>query len=173
LNADTLQLWKVSIPDNQELAQRLCNLRLVDEQSLSPSDDLIEIFSDSPARKHLHIIVRPPLTGECLSFWLSVLIAQRDLNYTHPNLAPESIGHDLTLQFWVFSHTSDRVFPVEIAKTKTVGALKEAIKDERKPDFDHVAADSLVLWKVSSFQRIDGAARRMLAMALKGRHRQA
>jgi hypothetical protein len=42
-----------------------------------------------------------------------------------------------------------RIFQVKIAATETVGALKDAIKDEKKPELDHVAADSLVLWKVS------------------------
>lgn len=161
--ARSLHLWKDSIP-HQELAQKVNALGLAEESILSPLDKLSKVFSEEPTDRHIHIIVRRPLTGECLSCWLAV---HRDLNSL--NLASDH----LTLQCWVFSHASDRVFPVEIGKTKTVGALKDAIKDKRKPDFDHVAADSLMLWKVSSFQRIDGAARRMLAMALKGRHRQA
>ena len=41
------------------------------------------------------------------------------------------------------------IFPVEIASTKTVGALKDAIKEKKQPAFDHVPANTLVLWKVS------------------------
>jgi hypothetical protein len=44
-----------------------------------------------------------------------------------------------------------RVFPVEIANNKTIGALKDAIKEKKKPAFDHVPADTLDLWKVSGF----------------------
>jgi hypothetical protein len=41
------------------------------------------------------------------------------------------------------------VFPVKISKTETVGVLRKLIKDEKRPVFDHVTADSLILWKVS------------------------
>ncbi|KAG0041779.1 hypothetical protein BGZ83_001320 [Gryganskiella cystojenkinii] len=40
-------------------------------------------------------------------------------------------------------------FPVEIEPTKTIGSLKKAIKDEKTPRFDDVAADELILWRVS------------------------
>jgi len=42
-----------------------------------------------------------------------------------------------------------RVFPVKIAASESVGILRKLIKDEKKPAFDHVDADTLVLWKVS------------------------
>jgi hypothetical protein len=41
------------------------------------------------------------------------------------------------------------IFAIEIASTKDVGALKEAIKDKKKHAFDSVDADSLKLWGVS------------------------
>ena len=41
------------------------------------------------------------------------------------------------------------MFPVDIAKEKSVGTLKDTIKDKKKPDFDHIPADKLTLWKVS------------------------
>ena len=37
---------------------------------------------------------------------------------------------------------------IEIAYTKTVGSLKEAIKEKKKNTFEHVDADTLILWKV-------------------------
>ncbi|KAF9415354.1 hypothetical protein BGZ94_000118 [Podila epigama] len=40
-------------------------------------------------------------------------------------------------------------FPVEIESTKTIGDLKDAIKDKKAPRFDDVAADELTLWRVS------------------------
>ena len=43
----------------------------------------------------------------------------------------------------------DRIFPVEIAPTKTVGALKKLIKEENKHSFPNIDAKLLVLWKVS------------------------
>ena len=40
---------------------------------------------------------------------------------------------------------TDRVFPVDVAKGKSVGTVKDAIKDKKKPDFDHILADKLTL----------------------------
>jgi hypothetical protein len=42
-----------------------------------------------------------------------------------------------------------RIFPVEIDRDKNVGALKKAIKEEKKPAFDDITADSLDVWNVS------------------------
>ena len=53
------------------------------------------------------------------------------------------------LHCWVHGNNPDVIFPVEIATTKTVGALKQAIKEENKHAFQHVDADILDLWKVS------------------------
>jgi hypothetical protein len=43
----------------------------------------------------------------------------------------------------------ERVFPVEILLSKTVANLKAAIKQEKQPELDHIAADKLDIWKVS------------------------
>jgi len=41
------------------------------------------------------------------------------------------------------------IFPVEIVGKKTVRALKDAIKDQGRPPFDHIPTYNLILWKVS------------------------
>jgi hypothetical protein len=38
---------------------------------------------------------------------------------------------------------------VDILPCKIVSDLKKKIKEERKPDLDHVAVHRLVIWKVS------------------------
>ncbi|RHZ65133.1 hypothetical protein Glove_319g193 [Diversispora epigaea] len=43
----------------------------------------------------------------------------------------------------------ENCFEVEIDKTRTVSALKELIKDKQKPNFDHLPANQLKLWKVN------------------------
>ncbi|CAG8638237.1 9491_t:CDS:2, partial [Paraglomus occultum] len=43
----------------------------------------------------------------------------------------------------------DRVFTVEVEKTKTVAMLKKAIKEEKPNNFRSIDADQLALWKVS------------------------
>jgi hypothetical protein len=55
----------------------------------------------------------------------------------------------LDLNCLVLGHDASHIFPVEIAERKTVGALRDAIKDKKRPAFDHVPADTLLLWKVS------------------------
>ncbi|KAM6492778.1 hypothetical protein JOM56_012502, partial [Amanita muscaria] len=53
------------------------------------------------------------------------------------------------LYCWVLGEESGHIFPVKIASTESVGALKKAIKDKKRPQFDHIPADTLVLWNVS------------------------
>jgi hypothetical protein len=61
------------------------------------------------------------------------------------------MSHTLELNCWVLSPGDDlgRIFPVEITNNKTVGALKEVIKDKKKHSFQDADPDSLDLWKVS------------------------
>jgi len=42
-----------------------------------------------------------------------------------------------------------RVFSVRIAATESVSTLRKAIKDEKRPAFDHIPAHTLILWSVS------------------------
>ena len=55
----------------------------------------------------------------------------------------------VNLNCWVQGDDIDRIFPVEIAPTKTVGALKDVIKEKKKHAFRDIDADILVLWEVS------------------------
>jgi hypothetical protein len=55
----------------------------------------------------------------------------------------------LRINCLVLGETHNHIFSVKIAGTESVGALKDAIKAEKQPAFDHVPADTLVLWKVS------------------------
>jgi len=45
---------------------------------------------------------------------------------------------------------SNDPFPIDIRKSKMVGHLQNAIKKEKEPELDHLDANSLILWKVSS-----------------------
>jgi len=58
------------------------------------------------------------------------------------------MSNTLELNCWVLGDDPRSVFPVEIASSKTVGFLKEAIKDKTKCAFDDIDAKSLNLWKV-------------------------
>jgi hypothetical protein len=49
----------------------------------------------------------------------------------------------------VFDDDPGHVFTIKMPSTETVSILKKEIKKEKEPAFDHVPADTLVLWKVS------------------------
>ena len=54
-----------------------------------------------------------------------------------------------TLNCWILCDNTDHVFPVEISREKSVGVLKDAIKDKKQHRLHEIDADSLTLWKVS------------------------
>jgi hypothetical protein len=54
----------------------------------------------------------------------------------------------LELNCLVLGDSRDNIFPVEILRTKTVGALKDAIKEKNQNRFQHIDAHALGLWKV-------------------------
>jgi len=62
--ADTLVLWKVSVPADANLEQELGNLDLTDAKSLPPLKRLSNVFLDLPEESHIHLVVRAPPAGE-------------------------------------------------------------------------------------------------------------
>jgi hypothetical protein len=58
------------------------------------------------------------------------------------------MSHILHLNCWVLGDDPQHVFSVEIAKTKTVDGLKDAILEKNKNAFVGLDAKYLVLWKV-------------------------
>ena len=59
------------------------------------------------------------------------------------------VPNTLALNCLVSGDDTSNIFTIEIANTKNVSTLKDAIKEKKQPAFDHVPADALVLWKVS------------------------
>ncbi|KAF8337600.1 uncharacterized protein EI90DRAFT_2910618 [Cantharellus anzutake] len=55
----------------------------------------------------------------------------------------------LNLNCWGVGDDVNRVFPVENLNTKSIGALKKAIRGEKQVALQHVDADALTLWKVA------------------------
>jgi hypothetical protein len=72
------------------------------------------------------------------------------LTVTH-SVLPPSLPSVPLLELNCFLQGDDagNVFPVKIARTESVGTLKEAIKEKKLVAFERVDADSLKLWKVS------------------------
>ena len=54
----------------------------------------------------------------------------------------------ITLLCWVIDTPTKQIFPVEIARDKLWGCVKDAIKEKEKPEFDDIPANTLDLWKV-------------------------
>src|SRR6266550_5347518 len=76
----------------------------------------------------------------------------------------------LQLNCWVLGEDPNRIFPVMIERTASVGALKDAIKDEKRPAFDHIPADALVLWKVSVLARREDLEEDVKKLNLDNKH---
>lgn len=100
-------------------------------------DELSDVFTEPPAPRHIHIVVRP--TGECLNLWLAVSIAH--------DLRP--VGNMLEIHCWIIGDDPNHIFPIDIATPMAVDAFKEVIK-EKKQRFWSVEAESLVLYTVST-----------------------
>jgi hypothetical protein len=64
-------------------------------------------------------------------------------------MIPHFMTAILQLNCWVFGDDVQQLFCIEIPTTNPVSVLKDAIKNEKEPDLNHVAASSLTLWKVS------------------------
>ena len=82
------------------------------------------------------LISHGPLKVFCVHLWVRI----GSISIMHNTLA---------LNCLVSGDNTDHIFTIEIANAKNVSALKDSIKDKKKPAFDHVPADTLVLWKVS------------------------
>ena len=62
--ADSLSLWKASVPINRDLKKCVEALNLVDDDSLCSFDILSDIFSSDLERKSVHIIIDRCHSGE-------------------------------------------------------------------------------------------------------------
>jgi uncharacterized protein YbdZ (MbtH family) len=59
--ADRLRLWKVEIPVGNDVIQ---GQALEDNNQLPPTDYLDEHWTDTPLRKHIHVIIKLPEPGK-------------------------------------------------------------------------------------------------------------
>ena len=143
IDADRLEVWKVSIPIDEDvnLEAQVKDLRLHEKKPLWPSKGLHRIFRDLD-KEGLHVVVKaPPSEHRCLFLSLFNTYLFAVVSTSAPSL--------LLLNCWVLGEDTTRIFPVEIDRDKNVGGLKKAIKEEKKPAFDNITADSLNVWKVS------------------------
>jgi hypothetical protein len=64
VTANSLALWRVSIPCNRGLKAKVESLSLNDDHSLEPASVLSEVFSDGLKEKHVHVVVEHPGPGK-------------------------------------------------------------------------------------------------------------
>jgi len=64
------------------------------------------------------------------------------------------MSDDVTLNCLILGEPPEKVFPVDIARSNTVDALKGAIKDKQRRAFPDVDAHDLILY--STFLRLNG-----------------
>jgi hypothetical protein len=177
VDADDLNIWQVRPPvfrltwltvglqvDLPADKHAITDLRLDDDNALSPVKQLGELFQSVLSKHNIHIVVRAPPDGAYRN-----ILQPSDCVLNVPS-GPVQIGAAapqqlITLNCWVVSDDPDRVFPVKIAAEESVGALKKAIKEEMKPAFDHIPANCLDLWKVSEL-----IAQRPALIKLEGVH---
>jgi len=55
---------------------------------------------------------------------------------------------EISLACWILGLDDANHFLVDILLSKTVDHLKKAIKKEKSPILNHIAADQLEIWKV-------------------------
>jgi len=59
------------------------------------------------------------------------------------------MDQEILLNCSILGPDVERIFPVEILPSKTVGQLKMAIKKENAPQLDHIVAHKLDVYKAS------------------------
>jgi len=70
VDADTLVLWKVAIPVDQDLQENLDKFQIIDTDALSPVDPLSIVFSALPTVRYLHVVVRFPSSSQSQSLFV-------------------------------------------------------------------------------------------------------
>ena len=66
VSADTLVLWKVSIPVDKSFKDSISKFEHVDEESLWPVERLSKVFVNAPEEGCLHIVIKVPPIGACV-----------------------------------------------------------------------------------------------------------
>jgi hypothetical protein len=83
----------VSMAVDDVFKENVKKVELRDEEALSPVDELSDVFSEVPARRHLRIIVRSPPAGESQFLWLSSSIMRcHRVSYYSKRVFPTAIS---------------------------------------------------------------------------------
>jgi hypothetical protein len=140
----TPELWQVDVLADDSA---LRNISLDGDKPLLSVKRLSGLFEEDPADQHVHIVIRRPPNGVFRHLPPRIL-GYLELSITALSYQLQSADRQLCLNCWVIGDKANRVFPVKIAETESVGTLKDAIK-EKIPDLPVGPARTLELWDVS------------------------
>ena len=124
--------WQVNVPVDDNLPEAVGDLSLDSVKPLWSVKRLSVLFEGALlADDHVQIVIRRPPNG------VYRLLPYRFLRYSELSTTvlspqPPQPPQLITLNCWVFADDPDRVFPVDIDPGKSVGALKDAIKEKKK-----------------------------------------
>jgi hypothetical protein len=125
LDANTIVLWRVSIPVNESLKENV-ELDLVDEGQMPAVHRLLKVFSDVP-RRSTDASSQPPPIGEC--------------EYLFLFRTPHNF-QQLPTRIWTPNHGQSSILFVCCSEktmvTKPIGALKDVIKEKMTHTFQRV-----------------------------------
>ncbi|KAG2105512.1 uncharacterized protein F5147DRAFT_242554 [Suillus discolor] len=129
-----LKLWQVDLPIDETIEHNLSSLKLDTKKSLykTPEENTakrqrVEQKSLSPVAPMERVFPNAP-----------------DPEHLHIVIRPPHFNINC-----VVLDDPDYAFTIKIAPTENVSALQKAIKDAKKPQFDHVAANHLKVWQVN------------------------
>jgi hypothetical protein len=140
----TPDLWQVDVPADDSA---LSKISLDGVKPLLSVKRLSGLFEPDPADENVHIVIQRPPNGVYRHLPPRIL-GYLELSIIALSYQLQSDDRTLCLNCWVFGDKSSRVFTVEIADTKNVGALKDAIKEKNAVAFRHVDAVAIDLWQV-------------------------
>ncbi|KIK77360.1 hypothetical protein PAXRUDRAFT_835007 [Paxillus rubicundulus Ve08.2h10] len=130
IDAEALDLYHITLPDDDQ------RLEVELDQIKTSSHNLKSRLNP---RARLSNLFKPDLVGD--EMHLIIIKAP-----TSPTKPPVTVP-DMVLNCWVRGQQIDRIFRVETSTTKTVGDLREVIKNKTPVDFRDVDAHHLTLYK--------------------------
>ena len=133
-----LKLYTIPSPTNEHIEATLFHWTFDGKSHLNSRQKLVNLSNKL-------VLVRVPTPGMCL-LWYAVIVYDKE---THLCTAQFSLTvPDIMLNCWLHGEAIHKIFPVDVSRTKTLGALKQAIKAERSGIFGSIDAANLRLYHV-------------------------
>ncbi|KAI7816778.1 hypothetical protein BC939DRAFT_497157 [Gamsiella multidivaricata] len=140
--AENLILWRILVPVIATRGHDSVKLdALDDKEELPPSDDLLDFFPDTPAKKAIHIIVELPPLGSSVSAALSLPLKRgREQELEDPQKLPKTDD-------WVKYNAKDRAvdLPPLLVSMLNAGEFTPEPRDEFKQQLDDMQVGQQII----------------------------